>query len=111
MLVADAMPTVGAASKEFILQGKRIIANDGVCVDDKGTIAGSDLDMAWAVRNTISLLDVAPEIAFEMASASPAAFLGLGDLYGRIAPGYAADFALLDDDLMVRETWINGERA
>ena len=75
MLVTDAMPTVGSESKEFVLQGKPIVARDGACFDEDGRLAGSDLDMAWAVRNAIGLLDLAPETAFAMASAAPAAFL------------------------------------
>ncbi|MEJ0013622.1 MAG: amidohydrolase family protein [Bauldia sp.] len=43
-----------------------------------------------------------------MASRAPAEFLGLGHRYGRVAPGYAASLVLLDDDLAVRETWIDG---
>ena len=109
MLVTDAMPSVGSATKEFVLQGKRISARDGVCIDSRGTLAGSDLDMALAVRNAIGMLNVAPEAAFLMASGAPAAFLGLHDDRGAIAPGRRADLALLDDDLLVRETWIQGQ--
>jgi N-acetylglucosamine-6-phosphate deacetylase len=109
MLVTDAMPTVGSESKEFRLQGKRIVARDGACFDDNGRLAGSDLDMAWAVRNAIGLLDLAPETAFAMASAAPAAFLRLDRELGRIAPGCRADLALLDADLRVQRTWIGGE--
>ncbi len=58
MLVTDAMPSVGSATKDFVLQGKRISARGGVCVDSRGTLAGSDLDMASAVRNAIELLGV-----------------------------------------------------
>jgi len=109
MLVTDAMPTVGSESKEFVLQGKRIVARDGACFDEDGRLAGSDLDMAWAVRNAIGLLDLAPETAFAMASAAPAAFLRLDRELGRIAPGCRADLALLDADLRVQRTWIGGE--
>ena len=49
--------------------------------------------------------------AVRMASRYPAEFLGLGERFGRIAPGYAADFALLDDALAVRATWIGGDMA
>jgi N-acetylglucosamine-6-phosphate deacetylase len=109
MLVTDAMPTVGSDSKEFMLQGKRIVARKGACVDHRGTLAGSDLDMAWAVRNSIELLDLPAETAFAMASGAPAAFLRLNRELGTIAPGYRADLALLDDRLTVQETWIGGQ--
>jgi len=108
MLVTDAMPTVGMTDKRFVLQGREIIVRDGVCVDDHGTLAGSDLDMAGAVRNAVSMLDLPLADAVMMASAAPAAFLGLDGQRGRIAPGYAADFCLLDEDLSVRTTWIDG---
>lgn len=108
MLVTDAMPSVGSATKEFVLQGKRISARDGVCVDARGTLAGSDLDMALAVRNAIEMLGVAPATAILMASGAPAAFLGLQEDYGAIAAGKCADLALLDDELIVRATWIAG---
>jgi N-acetylglucosamine-6-phosphate deacetylase len=109
MLVTDAMPSVGSATKEFVLQGKRISARGGVCVDSRGTLAGSDLDMASAVRNAIDLLGVPYESAFLMASGSPAAFLRLEDR-GTIAPGTRADLVLLDDGLTARATWIGGQR-
>ena len=109
MLVTDAMPSVGSATKEFMLQGKRISARDGVCVDARGTLAGSDLDMALAIRNAIKLLDITPETAFLMACGAPASFLGLQDECGTIAAGRCADLVLLNDDLIVRETWIEGQ--
>ena len=108
MLVTDAMPSVGSKSKEFVLQGKRILARDGACLDEDGRLAGSDLDMAWAVRNAVELLDLPRETAFAMASTAPATFLGLQEERGAIAPGHQADLALLGDDLIVRETWIGG---
>jgi N-acetylglucosamine-6-phosphate deacetylase len=108
MLVTDAMPSVGSATKEFVLQGKRISARGGVCVDSRGTLAGSDLDMASAVRNAIDLLGVPYESAFLMASGSPAAFLRLEDR-GAIAPGMRADLVLLDDGLTANATWIGGQ--
>ena len=108
MLVTDAMPTVGMADKRFVLQGREIVVRDGVCVDEAGTLAGSDLDMAAAVRNAVALLGLSLEDAVMMASAAPAAFLGLTGRRGGIAPGHAADFVLLDDDLRVLQTWIDG---
>ena len=109
MLVTDAMPTVGMADKRFSLQGREITVRDGVCVGEDGTLAGSDLDMAAAVRNAVATLDLSLADAVMMASAAPAAFLGLSGQRGAIAPGLAADFCLLDDDLNVAKTWIDGK--
>jgi len=111
MLVTDAMPTVGMADKQFTLQGRHIRVVDGVCVDDQGTLAGSDLDMVSAVRNAVTLLDLRLEDAVVMAAQAPATFLGLGQRRGAIAPGYAADLCLLDDRLEVTATWIDGVTA
>ena len=110
MLVTDAMPSVGSDTKEFVLQGKRIVARDGACFDENERLAGSDLDMAWAVRNAVELLDLPLETAFAMASAAPAAFLGLKSDRGAVSSGHRADLAWLGGDLNVRGTWIGGER-
>ena len=62
--------------------------------------------MATAVRNAVALLNLDLAEAARMASEYPAAFLGLDRELGRIAPGYRANLALLDDDLHVTRTWI-----
>jgi N-acetylglucosamine-6-phosphate deacetylase len=108
MLVTDAMPPVGSPEPSFVLQGRTIHVKDGVCRDENGTLAGTGLDMATAVRNAVSLLGLEIAEAARMASEYPAAFLGLDGELGRIAPGYRANLALLDDDLQVRRTWIEG---
>jgi N-acetylglucosamine-6-phosphate deacetylase len=109
MLVTDAMPSVGAASKSFLLQGRPIAVKDGVCVDEDGVLAGADLDMASAVRNAVTLLGVDLPTAIRMASHVPATFLGLGHELGRVAPGYRADLVRLTDGVDVVESWIAGE--
>ncbi len=109
MLVSDAMPCVGGDRHGFMLQGKPIRVRDGACYDAEGRLAGSDLDMASAVRNAVRMLGVDLAAASVMASGAPAAFLGLAHETGRIAPGLRADLVLLDDDLFVREAWIGGQ--
>jgi N-acetylglucosamine-6-phosphate deacetylase len=106
MLVSDAMPSVGAETKSFEIQGRTITVNGDKIVDDEGRLAGAHLDMASAVRNTCQTLGIPLVEAVRMASRNPAEFLKLGDKMGRIAPGQRADLALVDDELNVRETWI-----
>jgi N-acetylglucosamine-6-phosphate deacetylase len=109
MLVTDAMPSVGTHNASFVLQGRRITVKGYVCVDEDGTLAGSNIDMASSVRNAMSMLGLPLSVAVRMASQWPAEFLGLGQSCGRIAPGYRANLVLADEQLNVRETWIDGQ--
>jgi N-acetylglucosamine-6-phosphate deacetylase len=107
-LVTDAMPPVGSDNPDFVLNGETITLRDGICQTANGTLAGSALDMATAVRNMVEMVGLPLEEAARMASTYPAAFLGLGQTHGHIAAGYRADFVVLDDDYSVAETWIGG---
>jgi N-acetylglucosamine-6-phosphate deacetylase len=107
MLVSDAMPSVGAPVKEFRIQGRLITVVGDRIVDDEGRLAGAHLDMASAVRNTVNLLGLPLTDALRMASEHPAEFLKLDDV-GRIAPGQRANFVLVDDQVNVKNTWIDG---
>ena len=109
MLVTDAMSVTGTDLASFKLHGRTIYRKDGRLTTDDGTLAGSDLDMAGAVRNTVQGLGLSLPDALRMASLHPAAFLKLDHELGRIAPGYRASLVLLDEDLQVRDTWIDGE--
>ena len=108
ILTTDAMPCVGSDRNVFMLQGRTISLKDGVCVDEHGTLAGANLDMASSVRNAMQMLGVDLAAASRMASTNPAAFLGLHAELGRIAPGYRADLVLIDEQVNVLDTWIAG---
>jgi N-acetylglucosamine-6-phosphate deacetylase len=108
MLVSDSMPTVGSDVTRFNLLGRTILSRDGRLTAEDGTLAGCHLDLASAVRNTVTALGMPLEAALHMASRAPAEFLGLGDRLGQIAAGYRADLVLLDADLCPVETWIAG---
>lgn len=109
MLVTDAMPPVGGEREDFTLYGIPMTCRDGKCTTAEGGLAGSALDMASAVRNTVQRLGLPLEEACRMASQYPAEFLRLGDELGKIAPGYRADLVWLDRDLNVLGTWIDGK--
>src|SRR5262249_49935986 len=96
MLVTDAMPTVGAATDRFMLQGQEIRLINGRLAIAENTLAGAHLDMASAVRNAVRLCGIPLPDALAMASATPAAFLGHQRVLGRLAPGYGTDFVALD---------------
>ena len=109
MLVTDAMPPVGGRLDRFELMGRTIRVVDGTCRGPDGTLAGSALDMAQAVRNAMDMLGCTLVEASRMASGTPAAFLGLSHVTGAIAEGLRADLVHLDADRRVTRTWIAGE--
>lgn len=110
VLVTDAMPTVGADDKQFTLKGEVIRAENGRCATADGTLAGSDLDMLAAVRNSVSQLNLPLAEALRMASLYPAQMLGLDHELGRLAPGYRASLLAVDEALNLRASWIDGAR-
>ena len=107
-LVTDASPSVGSTKTAFNFAGQEIIRSNGRVATPEGVLAGSDLDMASAVRNTVNLLNRPLEEALRMAALYPAQFLKLDHSYGKIEPGYRADFVLLNDKQQVLNTWIAG---
>ncbi|MET4896674.1 N-acetylglucosamine-6-phosphate deacetylase [Sphingomonadaceae bacterium jetA1] len=106
MLVTDAMSSVGAVDKDFVLHGRHIAVSGGKCVYTDGTLAGSDLDMGSAVANAVAQLRITVDRAAVLAATNPAAFLGLSDERGALAPGLRADWVVLDAALKPVQTRI-----
>ncbi|PLW78345.1 N-acetylglucosamine-6-phosphate deacetylase [Cohaesibacter celericrescens] len=108
-LVTDAMASVGAKDKSFMLNDQTIQAKDGKCQLNDSTLAGSDLDMIGAVRNVVELLGLPLSEALRMASSYPAAFMRMDTSLGSVAPGFVADLVAFDPvGWRVKHTWING---
>jgi N-acetylglucosamine-6-phosphate deacetylase len=109
MLVTDAMPTVGASAESFTLNGQVIVARGGACYAPDGTLAGSDLNMTQALQNAVAMMAVDVATASQMASSTPATFLGLSGTHGALSAGMRADIVHLSDALKPLSTWIAGE--
>lgn len=110
MLVTDAMAQVGGQLDTLEYFGSQITRHGNKLTLPDGSLAGSALDMASAVRHCTLDLNVPLTGALTMASQTPAEFLGLAISHGTIAVGLQADMVLLDKDLQAKSTWINGVR-
>jgi N-acetylglucosamine-6-phosphate deacetylase len=108
MLVTDAMPTVGAESDEFMLQGRAIRLKGDRLVSEDGVLAGSTLTMAAALGNAVGQGRLTLPEAARMATGTPAEFLGLAAETGAISVGLRADLVAMRDDFTVTRTWISG---
>ncbi len=109
MLVTDAMPSVGAAEQGLQAAGPADLRR-GQHVRRRARPARR-LGHRHGERRAQRRVDARRrlEAAVRMASLYPAEFLRLDHELGRIAPGYRANLALLDDaQLNVIETWIDG---
>ena len=80
-----------------------------IATPEDGTLAGSCIGMIDAVKYVVSSGLADREEAIRMASAYPAAALGVDDRYGYVKAGYRANLLALDDDLNVVCSVIDGE--
>ncbi|MEZ5684308.1 MAG: amidohydrolase family protein [Novosphingobium sp.] len=95
---------------QFTFNGETITVKGGCARNPEGVLAGSALDMASAVRNAISQLGLPLPRAVAMASSAPAAFLGLENEIGTLAPGFRASMVVADPALGIHQTWIDGKQ-
>lgn len=108
ILITDAMSVTGTDLDHFTLQDRTIFRRGGRLVTADGTLAGSDLDMAAAVRNCVDRLGVSLSTVIAMATEVPASLLRLDNEIGRIQPDQRANFVLLDGKLKVASIWVDG---
>lgn len=109
-LVTDAMAAAGAGDGDYRLGSRDVVVRAGRAeLRGTGTLAGSTLTQDAALRTAL-LAGVAPIDAVTALTAAPARALGIGDRFGRLAQGFAADAVVLDEDWSVRAVWAAGRR-
>lgn len=110
-LITDCMSAGGMPEGDYKLGDFPVIVKDGTArLKDSGSLAGSILKLKEAVKNVVEweIADVFE--AIQMASLIPAKSVGIDDVCGKIHEGYDADFIVLDDNLDLIATFLNGER-
>lgn len=113
VLVSDAMAAAATGGDgDYRLGPMDVEVRDGVArLAGSGTIAGSTLTVAAAVRYAAGVAGVSLAYAVHAASTAPAAMLGL-DTVGALRPGLRADLVVLDERLdvarvMRRGSWVD----
>jgi N-acetylglucosamine-6-phosphate deacetylase len=96
------------AGSDARLGGRPIRVRDTAAFLDDGTLAGSTLTMDRAFRNIVTLFGRSVVDAVSMCATVPARQMGVGDA-GILAEGAAADVVVLDRDMHVHRTFIEGE--
>ena len=107
-LISDAIAAAGKGDGQYEIWGESIQVKDGQTRDAKGSIAGSVITMADAVRMMLSLGASELEIA-SMSATNPARLLKINADSGSIEEGKRADLVGLDTQGIVRLTIVGGE--
>ena len=109
-LISDAIAAAGKGDGDYEIWGEKISVTNGKTSNHQGSIAGSVITMADAVRMMLSL-GVSEADVGAMAATNPARLLGVDQERGSIEEGKRADLVALDHDGNVRLTVIGGDVA
>jgi len=105
--VSDATPLAGLPDSEYSFPGiPKISAKDRKAYLSDGMFARSTLTLDEALSN-LTKWGIGIDKALIMLSKNPASLLGLRK--GEMKPGYDADLVVLDKDLKVFATIVNGD--
>lgn len=107
-LATDAVSAAGMPDGEYMFNDRKIVMNNGKITLEEGPVAGSSLKMIDTVRNMVNKAGIPIHEAVRMASLNPARLLGKENTKGALAPGMDADLVLLDKELNVKLTMVNG---
>ncbi|WP_243344457.1 N-acetylglucosamine-6-phosphate deacetylase [Anaerococcus sp. AGMB09787] len=110
VLITDCMRAGGMGEGESSLGDFAVTIKDGTAkLKGTDTLAGSILELILAVKNIVKWGFVSFDDALRMASLYPAKSVGVDDLCGKIAYGRDADFIVVDDELNLIATYLDGE--
>ncbi|BCU89451.1 N-acetylglucosamine-6-phosphate deacetylase [Yersinia pseudotuberculosis] len=110
-LITDCMRAGGLGEGRYLLGAQHITVRQGEARTDDGSLAGSTCSLDQALRNMIQHAQVPEWEAVQMASAVPAAYLGLASTLGSIQMGAQASMVVMESDFTVAATLIKGEWA
>jgi len=106
-LVSDSMMAAGLGDGEYTLGGQQVFVKDGQARIRGGRLAGSTLTLDAALRNLVSM-GWPVEKVLPMLTSTPAREAKLARR-GSLLPGNFADMVLLNEDLTVEKTWVEGK--
>ncbi|AUQ41048.1 N-acetylglucosamine-6-phosphate deacetylase [Yersinia ruckeri] len=110
-LITDCMRAGGLGEGRYLLGAQYITVRQGEARTDDGSLAGSTCSLDQALRNMIQVAQVPEWEAVQMASAVPAAYLGMEAEWGAIQVGAHASMVVMNPDFTVAGTLLKGQWA
>ena len=109
-LISDAVAPAGLGDGVYTVWGETIKVVGGRTSNERGSIAGSVINLEDAARLIASFGTAIEEVA-RMTALNPARLVGVDDTCGSIEVGKRADLAALDGEGRVRLTLVGGRIA
>ena len=107
ILISDSLLCTGMPDGKYNSGGQEILLEGGRALLPDGTLAGSVISMADAVKRAIRF-GIAPEEAVCAATAAPARAIGAYGTIGCLRTGARADFCLMDRDWNPVRVFVRG---
>ena len=110
-LITDCMTAGGLQDGDYMLgEFPVVVANGTARLKSTGNLAGSILKLKDGLKNVVEWGIANPHEAVMMASLNPAKSVHIDDVCGQIREGHDADFIVLDKDLELVATYLDGEK-
>lgn len=107
-LITDCMMAGGMPDGNYNLGEFPVVVKEGTARLESGNLAGSILKLKEAIKNVVDWGLATPEQAVMMASLIPAISCKIDDTCGKIAQGRDADFIVLNPDMTLEATYLDG---
>ncbi|MBQ6653925.1 MAG: N-acetylglucosamine-6-phosphate deacetylase [Erysipelotrichaceae bacterium] len=110
-IITDSSLVRGLPDGEYFFSGHRV-SKQGIraVTVDKGTIAGSAVDMRSGISTFRELTGASWNEIVRMASINPAVIARCYSRKGKLHKGYDADMVLIDENVNVMATYVRGEK-
>lgn len=107
-LITDCMMAGGMPDGNYNLGEFPVVVKDGTARLDSGNLAGSILKLKEAIKNVVDWELATPEQAIMMATIVPAISCKIDDKCGMISQGRDADFIVLNPNMELAATYLDG---
>lgn len=109
VLITDCMQAGLMPDGDYMLGEFPVVIKDGIARMETGSLAGSTLVLKDAAANFADWTNASLSEAWHLASLSPAKSMRLDDKIGSIKEGKVADFVIMNKDLEIQQTAVEGK--
>jgi N-acetylglucosamine-6-phosphate deacetylase len=108
VLITDAVRGAGMGNSEYLIDNRHVSVRDGAVRLDDGTLAGSSLTLNKGLYNFMRATEQPLKDIWQTSSLNAARSIHIADRKGSIEVGKDADLVLVDEQINVHLTIVEG---